>query len=286
MTRGRTRRQHRALIVDDDPAAQEAMRAVCVSLGHEAELAGSVEEAEGRLRARRYCYVLLDVVLPPGPGLAPWQRAGVGLLRSLRQRATWSQLPVVVITGHGSEQVAVSAFKAGANDYARKPFEAEQDEPLDEKIRQALAFGCESRRLCPHMGGDLPGERTYDTRHRLHFLGDLKKGRALLELNGVPVWVQRNGFEILFRLAHEDREARDPDGWVHGRVLAPGLANHSLALGRLVADLEKQAGVTDLVQRDHKGRMRLCTPPDLVTWDAPAMIASDHGVLVKRYACA
>lgn len=213
-------------------------------------------------------------------GLAPWPRAGVTFLRSLRQRLDWRQLPVLVITGVGSQHITVAAFKAGANDFATKPFEEEKEEPLDVKIRQALAFGCESRRSCPHISGDEPGgKRVYEARHKLHFVGDLRKGRALLEINGDPYWVQRNTFEMLFRLAHEDRTCSDQEGWVHATHLTV-VPNHSHAIKRMLDDLAETAKLDDLIQRD-SGRVRLCTPPDRVTWDLQAMLHEHKGLLNK-----
>ncbi len=277
-------RKHKAFIVDDDPKALEYLRGVCEALGHEVDTAASVEEADAKFKKNRYCYSLLDVILPMREGLTPWPRAGVTFLKTLRDRLDWKQLPVLVITGFGSQAVTVAAFKAGANDFATKPFEEEAEEPLNEKIRQALAFGCESRRSCPHLSGDEPGaKRIYLVRYRIHFLGDLKRGRALIEIDGVPYWVRRNTFEMLFRLAHEDRLTTDPDGWVHGTALVDGLTNHSHALAQVVADIERVTKIRDLVERDMKGRMRLCTPPDCVTWDLKAMLASNHGKLVRAY---
>lgn len=273
-------RKHRVLIVEDDPQALEHLKGACEALGHEVNTATSVDEAEARFRKNRYCYLLLDVMLPMREGLAPWPRAGVTFLRDLRKRLDWRQLPVVVITAFGTRHIIVAAFKAGANDFATKPFEEENEEPLDVKIRQALAFGCESRRSCPHLCGDEPGgKRVYESRHKLHFVGDVKKGRALLEVNGDPYWVQRNTFEMLFSLVHEDRVCADPEGWVHGTRLT-AVPNHSHAVKRMLDDLAEAAKLDDLVHRD-SGRVRLCTPPDCVTWDLQAMLHEHKGLVAK-----
>jgi two-component system NtrC family sensor kinase len=65
------------------------------------------------------------------PGLS-----GIELIRRLR--ADRFSLPVILITGEGSEAVAVEAFRAGATDYLTKPFEAEQ---MLAAVGRALAEG-------------------------------------------------------------------------------------------------------------------------------------------------
>ena len=55
--------------------------------------------------------ILLDQMLP--------KRSGIEVLRVVKSR--WPWIPVIIITGFGSEDLAVQALRAGANDYLKKP---------------------------------------------------------------------------------------------------------------------------------------------------------------------
>ena len=78
--------------------------------------ARSIAEAERLAAERPPEGVLLDLRLPDGDGL--------GLLKRLKARQP--DLPVVVITAHGSVATAVAAMQAGAADFLVKPFAAER----------------------------------------------------------------------------------------------------------------------------------------------------------------
>src|SRR3546814_13793020 len=67
---------------------------------------------------RRPSLVLLDVWLHGS------KLDGLGLLAEIKQRDP--TLPVVVISGHGNIETAVTAIKRGASDFLEKPFEASQ----------------------------------------------------------------------------------------------------------------------------------------------------------------
>ena len=49
---------------------------------------------------------------------------GIELARLVKQR--WSRIPVIIITGFGSEDLAVEALRAGVSDYLKKPIQASE----------------------------------------------------------------------------------------------------------------------------------------------------------------
>ena len=118
----------RVLVVDDDPGQA---RLIAVLLQHEfdveVETAYSCEEARERFAADAYDLVTLDYQLPDGDGLV--------LLEEFRGRA--GSPPVVIITGHGDEQTAISAFKAGAFGYVVK--DRRMSTMIVEEARSAMA---------------------------------------------------------------------------------------------------------------------------------------------------
>jgi DNA-binding response OmpR family regulator len=58
--------------------------------------------------------VLLDVMLP--------YLDGFELIKRIREHATWSEVPIIMLTSKSQEQSIVRALDSGANDYIVKPF--------------------------------------------------------------------------------------------------------------------------------------------------------------------
>ena len=102
----------RILIIDDDETDRLAVRRFLLRSGLPAvvEEARSAGEALDAIGGSKYDCVLLDYYLPDMPGLS--------LFRSLRSRAP--DMPVVIFTGRGDEDIAVELMKAGAADYLPK----------------------------------------------------------------------------------------------------------------------------------------------------------------------
>jgi two-component system response regulator PilR (NtrC family) len=110
------RRRKRVLVVDDEPDIRELLDLTLVRMGIEADCVATVTEARTLLKSRRYRLCLTDMRLPDGDGL--------DLVRHIGE--TCVDLPVAVITAHGSMENAVSALKAGAFDYLSKPVALDQ----------------------------------------------------------------------------------------------------------------------------------------------------------------
>jgi DNA-binding NtrC family response regulator len=116
----------RILVVDDDAADAEALRALLTEAGHDVEIAASTEEALARFREETYAVVVADVQLPG--------ESGLDLVRELRNLAPATA--VVVMTGHATVSTAVTALKLGAVDYLKKPVHVAQ---LKKLIAQLVA---------------------------------------------------------------------------------------------------------------------------------------------------
>jgi two-component system response regulator PilR (NtrC family) len=114
-TRGRGE-VRRVLVVDDEADIRELLDLTLARMGLLADCVGSLAEARRMLASQRYQLCLTDMRLPDGEGL--------DLVRHITD--TVADLPVAVITAHGSTENAVSALKAGAFDYIAKPVSLEQ----------------------------------------------------------------------------------------------------------------------------------------------------------------
>jgi YesN/AraC family two-component response regulator len=102
----------RILIVDDEPHLLEAL-AIALSPPHHVMTAKSGLAALEIVGQQRLDLVLLDYVLPDVSGLAVLQVV----------RRCFPGLHVILMTGFGSEDVCLAAFRGGAQDYLRKPID-------------------------------------------------------------------------------------------------------------------------------------------------------------------
>ncbi len=116
----------RLLIVEDERAIQLALTALFRKESYEVDVAGDATAALAKIEAGAFDLVLTDLSLGAG-------KTGMDVLRA--SKASRPEAPVVLITAHGSEKVAVEAMKAGADDYVPKPFDNDE---LRLVVRRAL----------------------------------------------------------------------------------------------------------------------------------------------------
>lgn len=106
------------LIVDDEADIRELVAGVLEDEGYQTRGAANSDDALAALSERRPSLILLDVWLHGS------KLDGLDLLEEIKQRDP--TIPVVVISGHGNIETAVTAIKRGASDFLEKPFEASQ----------------------------------------------------------------------------------------------------------------------------------------------------------------
>src|SRR4249920_465480 len=105
---------NRVLIVDDDPASRRLLEVRLRPLESDVATAGNGEQALTAIRKDVPDVVLLDLQMP--------KMGGLEVLRTLRKEGI--DVPVIVITAHGSIETAVEAMKEGAYDFITKPVDA------------------------------------------------------------------------------------------------------------------------------------------------------------------
>ena len=105
--------KNRVLIVDDEPGSRLGVRAYLETYGYDIDEADTLGGAVAHLRTQVPDLALVDWALPDGTAL--------DLLTHIKQQGI--DVPVVVLTGHGSIELAVTAVKEGAEQFLTKPVE-------------------------------------------------------------------------------------------------------------------------------------------------------------------
>ncbi len=107
------------LIVDDDEIVRNLMKEILQRSPHSFNFFDAMDSATALKIAgsNRLDCIILDYILPDGDGIS--------LLEKLKKKNI--ETPVILVTGHGDEMVAVNALKAGAQDYLKKEFLNSQD---------------------------------------------------------------------------------------------------------------------------------------------------------------
>ena len=135
----------RCLIVEDDPTLATQLAAAMAEAGFAADIAHDGIKAEFMGATDPYDVAVLDLGLPGLPGievLTRWRAQGVGM-------------PVLILTARGDWADKVAGFRAGADDYAVKPFR------VDEVVLRARTL---VRRAAGHARAVLTaGPLSYDT---------------------------------------------------------------------------------------------------------------------------
>src|SRR5437016_4106366 len=114
------------LVIDDEPSIQHAFRRAFQAPEFALHTASRASEGAELVERVRPDVVVLDVHLPDASGLEMFKR-----VRQLDAR-----IPVILVTGHGTSELAIEAIKEGAYEYLLKPLELA---PLRELINRACA---------------------------------------------------------------------------------------------------------------------------------------------------
>ncbi|GAB5350727.1 nitrogen assimilation response regulator NtrX [Qipengyuania sp. 483] len=127
------------LIVDDERDIRELVAGVLSDEGYECRTAADSTSALQAVDEKRPSLVLLDVWLHGS------QLDGLEVLDAIKAREP--ELPVIIFSGHGNIDTAVSAVSRGAMDFIEKPFEAERLLLLVERATETEKLRRENSRL-------------------------------------------------------------------------------------------------------------------------------------------
>ena len=116
------------LIIDDEHGIRQSLRGILEDENYQVAEAANAESGLALLETLYPDLIFLDVWLPGMDGLAALER--------IKQR--YSDVPVVMISGHGNIETAVQALRAGAHDFVEKPLSLET---ILTQVRNTLEIG-------------------------------------------------------------------------------------------------------------------------------------------------
>ncbi|HUQ45708.1 MAG TPA: sigma-54 dependent transcriptional regulator [Gemmatimonadaceae bacterium] len=244
------------LCVDDDDATRRAIEMMLRRLGYEVLGAPSALGALQALASARIDLVISDMRMP--------QLGGMELLELMQQEGYTA--PVIMLTGHGSIELAVAAMKAGAINFLTKPIGFEQLEITVEHALDVCRLRDENAALRAEVvthraKTDIVGESVALSR-ALEKVKAAATSRATVLLQGES----GTGKELLARAIHElsDRSGRPfvrincaamPDGLIESTLFGHERGAFTGAVKRTLGAFERADGGTLLL--DEITEMRL-----------------------------
>jgi two-component system nitrogen regulation response regulator NtrX len=244
---------HDILIVDDEPDIRMLIDGILRDEGYDTRNAGTSDEALAAFRSRRPSLVILDVWLQGS------KLDGIGLLQAYNREEP--QVPVVMISGHGTIEVAVGAIQQGAYDFIEKPFQSDRLLLVVRRALEAAALARENAELRLRAGPEatLTGES-----------GPINALRAAVDRvapTGSRVLVQGpagSGKEVVTRMIHaRSRRADGPFIALNCATLNPSRFEEELFGMEAGADATTHPRRAGVLERAHGGTLLLDEVSDM-----------------------
>jgi two-component system, NtrC family, nitrogen regulation response regulator NtrX len=241
------------LIVDDEPDIRMLVDGILRDEGYETRGAGDADAAADAFRVRRPSLVILDVWLQGS------RMDGLALLELFRSEEP--QVPVAMISGHGTIEMAVQAIQQGAYDFIEKPFKSDRLLLVVRRALEAAALERENAELRLRVGPEtsLTGESAA--------IGGLRAGVERVAPTGSRVLIQGpagSGKEVVARMVHaRSRRADGPFVVLNCATLAPGRFEEELFGLEAGPDPAVQPRRTGVLERAHGGTLLLDEVSDM-----------------------
>src|ERR1700744_5275040 len=148
------------LIVDDEEDIRDLVAGILHDEGYTTRVAGDSDSALAAIRSRRPQLVVLDIWLQGS------KLDGIEVLDTIKREKP--DLPVVMISGHGTIETAVASIKKGAYDFIEKPFKADRLLHVVERALESARLKREIQELKLKAGddGELIGQSSSITQLR------------------------------------------------------------------------------------------------------------------------
>ncbi|MEP3266072.1 MAG: sigma-54 dependent transcriptional regulator [Hyphomicrobiales bacterium] len=188
------------LVVDDEDDIRELVAGLLEDEGYETRSAATSHDALAEVAKRRPALVFLDIWLQGS------DMDGLGVLDELKK--LHDGLPVIMISGHGNIETAVSAIQRGAYDYIEKPFKMDRLLQVTERALEVSKLRSEVEELRQRTGVDdtLIGESLI-FRQMMHNAQRIAPGNSRIMISGPS----GAGKELIAQHIHnQSQRAKEP----------------------------------------------------------------------------
>jgi two-component system nitrogen regulation response regulator NtrX len=237
------------LVVDDEEDIRDLISGILHDEGYETRVAGDSEAALAAVRARRPQLVVLDIWLQGS------KLDGIQILEQLKREQ--SDLPVVMISGHGSIETAVASIKKGAYDFIEKPFKADRLLHVVERALESARLKREVQELKLKAGddGELVGQSSSIAQLR-SLVDKIAPTNSRVLISGPA----GSGKEVAARLIHaRSRRAGNAFVAINCATMAPDRIEAEL-FGVEMPDQPRKTGLFELA---HNGTLYLDEVSDM-----------------------
>ena len=244
---------HDILIVDDEADICSLVSGILQDEGFETSIALNDVDAIGSIEQRLPSLVLLDIWLQGS------SKDGLEILSHIKKRHP--TLPVVMMSGHGTIETAVSAIKQGAFDFIEKPFKTDRMILLVERAIENARLRRENEelRLRTDVDGDLIGT-SGEIRNVLQSIERVARTNSRILVSGPS----GSGKEVAARMIH-DRSARSsgPFVVVNCATMEPGRMEEELFGVEAHVDDDEGGRKIGYFEAAHKGTLFLDEVTDM-----------------------
>ncbi len=185
------------LIVDDEPDIRELLEITLGRMALDTASAADLQSARQLLAESQFNLCLTDMRLPDGDGIE--------LVQFIQQE--YGDLPVAVITAHGSTETAIKALKAGAFDFVSKPVDLQK---LRDLVQAALRLSQKEKN-----GGSETDAASDDSRNSITGnspqVNHLREQISKLARSQAPIYISGEsgaGKELAARAIHQQSARR------------------------------------------------------------------------------
>jgi DNA-binding NtrC family response regulator len=190
--------RHSVLIVDDEPAQRQLVRAV-LEKEYEVTSAASGEEARQILAGRGFDLVITDQRMSP--------MTGIQLLEWIKAHAP--ETPVIILTAYGTIDSAVEAVKSGAEDYLSKPLKSPEELRLTvARVLEKKGLRDQGLVLRQEREAEFPPDVVAESREMRRVI-ELARQVAPLSTTVLLTGESGTGKEVVARLIHRESARRE-----------------------------------------------------------------------------
>ena len=237
------------LVVDDEEDIRDLIAGILGDEGYETRVAADSDGAFAALRLRRPQLLVLDIWLQGS------KLDGIQILEQVKRE--YPDLPVMMISGHGTIETAVASIKKGAYDFIEKPFKADRLVHVAQRALEAARLRREVQELKLKAGDDseLIGQSSAISQVRQQIDKIAPTGSRVLITGAAG-----SGKEVVARLIHvNSRRAGNAFVAINCATMAPDRIEVEL-FGEENADGPKKIGLFELA---HNGTLFLDEVADM-----------------------